>query len=114
MVNDISYTDSRMLKCTYEFSDWIDNLDKSLAIRIDQRLQRLVDGNPGLCKRFDNILEIKWKTGAMGSFRLYCCDLSGTIVLLGGHKDKQSKDIAMAKKLLEGVKNGTVRTKIYE
>ena len=113
-MNDISYTDLRMLKCTDEFYKWFDNLDRSLAIRIDQRLQRLADGNPGLCKRFDNILEIKWTTGTMGSFRLYCCDLDGTIILLGGHKDKQSKDIAIAKKLLEGVKNGTVRTKIYE
>ena len=113
-MNDISYTVFGMLKCTYEFTDWIGSLDRSLAIRIDQRLQRLADGNPGLCKRFDNILEIKWTSGTMGSFRLYCCDLNGTVVLLGGHKDKQSKDIARAKKSLEGVKNGTIRTKIYE
>jgi putative component of toxin-antitoxin plasmid stabilization module len=80
-----------MLKCTNEFSEWLDSLDRSLAIRIDQRLQRLIDGNPGLCRRFDNILEIKWKTGAMGSFRLYCCDLSGTIVLLAAIKISRVK-----------------------
>ena len=113
-MNDISYTKDGRLKCTYEFFNWIESLDRSIAIRIDQRLQRLVDGNPGFCKRFDNILEIKWKTGTVGSFRVYCCDLRGVIVILGGHKDRQSNDIALAKKLLEGVKRGAVRTKIYE
>lgn len=113
-MNDISYTQNNRLKCTHEFFKWIESLDRSVAIRIDQRLQRLADGNPGFCKRFDNILEIKWKTGTMGSIRVYCCDLSGTIVLLGGHKGRQSKDIALAKELLEGVKRGAVRTKIYE
>lgn len=102
------------MKCTFEFSEWLNKLDRSIAIRVEQRLQRLIDGNPGFCKRFDSILEIKWKTGTMGSFRLYCCDLEGTIVLLGGHKDKQSKDIKFAKELLKGVRDGTVRTKIYE
>ncbi len=58
--------------------------------------------------------EIKWKTGAMGAFRLYCAEIDGVILLLGGHKDKQSKDIKTAKKLLDGVKNGETRIKEYE
>ena len=102
------------MKCTEEFSSWINGVDRSLRIRIDQRIQRLVDGNPGFHKRFDNILEVKWKTGAMGSFRLYCAEIDGVIFLLGGHKDKQSKDIKTAKKLLDGVKNGETRIKEYE
>jgi putative addiction module killer protein len=109
---DISYC--RIMKCTLEFSSWINKLDRSLQIRIDQRIQRLADGNPGLHRRFDNILEIKWKTGTMGSFRLYCIEHDGYILLLGGHKDTQSKDIEFAKQLLEGVKNGKVRIEDYE
>lgn len=102
------------MKCTEEFSAWIEKLDRSLRIRIDQRIQRLADGNPGLHKRFDNLLEIKWKTGTMGSFRLYCAEINGVILLLGGHKDSQSKDIRLAAALLDGVKNGKTRIKEYE
>lgn len=102
------------MKCTDEFSSWINKLDRSLRIRIDQRIQRYGDGNAGFHKRFDNIIELKWKSGAMGSFRVYCCEVDGIILLLGGHKDSQSKDISKAKELLEGVKNGTTRIDIYE
>ena len=102
------------MKCTSEFQLWINKIDRSLCIRIDQRIQRLADGNPGHYRRFDNLLEIKWKTGAMGSFRVYCAEFEGTILLLGGHKDTQTKDIANAKILLEGIKNGKVRTETYE
>jgi len=89
-------------------------LDRSLAIRVDQRLQRLLDGNPGFHRRFDNLLELKWKSGAMSSFRVYCTEKDEIILLLGGHKDKQSKDIEAAKKLMQGVLDGKVRTQIYE
>ena len=50
----------------------------------------------------------------MGSFRVYCAEIDGVILLLGGHKDSQSKDIRIAKKLLEGAKNGQVRIEEYE
>jgi len=100
------------MKCTRDFQKWITKLDRSLAIRIDNRIQRLADGNPGLHKRFDNILELKWKTGTMGSFRVYTCEHEGTVLLLGGHKDTQSRDIDFAKQLMKGVLK--VRTEIYE
>ncbi len=102
------------MKATAEFQEWINRLDRSLRIRVDQRIQRLIDGNPGLHRRFDNLLEIKWTSGTMGSFRIYCVEFEGTILLLGGHKDTQSKDIENAKLLFEGIKNGKVRTEIYE
>ncbi len=103
-----------MVKCTDEFSAWINKIDRSLRIRIDQRLQRLADGNPGLHKRFDDLLEVKWKTGAMGSFRIYCAEVDGVVLLIGGHKDTQSKDINKALELLNGVENGKTRIKDYE
>ena len=90
------------------------SLDRSVAIRVDQRLQRLADGNPGFHKRFDRLLELKWKTGTMGSFRVYCYDRDGILLLLGGHKDTQSKDIESAKRLLQGVLDEKIRTQIYE
>ena len=102
------------MKCTDEFSAWISKVDRSLRIRIDQRLQRLADGNPGFHKRFDNLLEVKWKSGAMGSFRVYCAEVDGVILLIGGHKGTQDKDIKKALELLDGVKNGKTRIKDYE
>jgi putative addiction module killer protein len=109
---DISYI--QKVRCTGEFLVWVSKLDRSLRIRIDQRIQRYIDGNPGFHRRFDNLLEIKWKTGALGSFRLYCAEFNGFILLLGGHKDTQHKDIATAKALLEGIKNEKIRTQAYE
>ena len=111
-MTDISYNHS--MKCTDEFSTWVKRLDRSIRIRVDQRIQRFADGNPGFHKRFDGILEIKWKTGTMGSFRVYCAEIDGVILLLGGHKDSQSKDIEKSLLLLEEVKNGKTRIKDYE
>ena len=102
------------MKSTDDFFLWIDNLDRSIRMRVDQRLQRLNSGNPGFHKRFDGILELKWKAGVMGSFRVYLTEVEGFILLLGGHKDKQSKDIKLAKKILLGVKDGTTRIQDYE
>jgi putative addiction module killer protein len=102
------------VKCTIDFISWIDTLDRSVRIRIDQRIQRLKDGNAGLHKRFDGILEIKWTSGTMGSFRLYCVEYNGVVLLLGGNKGSQAKDISKAKSLLDGVKNGTIRIEDYE
>lgn len=111
-MTDIPY--SLNISCTLAFEAWINRLDRSLRIRVDQRVQRLADGNPGFHRRFDNILEVKWKTGSMGSFRLYCVEMNGVVLLLGGHKDSQVKDIEASTILLRGVKSGKVRIKNYE
>tara|TARA_Y100000780_G_scaffold185885_1_gene172308 strand:+ start:432 stop:740 length:309 start_codon:yes stop_codon:yes gene_type:complete len=102
------------MKCTPDFLTWFSKLDRSLQIRIDQRLQRWSGGNPGQHRRFDGLLELKWKTGTMGSFRVYCAEIDGEILLLGGHKDTQSKDIEKALELLEGIKDGKTRIENYE
>lgn len=111
-MTDISY--KLNIRCTTEFSAWVEKLDRSLRIRIDQRIQRFAYGNPGLHKRFDSVLEIKWRTGTMGSFRIYCAEIDHAILLLGGHKDTQSKDIKKAIKLFKGIQNGKTRIRIYE
>jgi len=50
----------------------------------------------------------------MGSFRVYVCEHEGNVLLLGGHKDTQSRDIDLAKQLMKGVLDGKIRTEIYE
>ena len=110
---DISYS-SKSIRCTLEFLNWVKKLDRSVRIRIDQRIQRLAHGNTGLHKRFDNILEIKWKTGLMGSFRIYCVESNGFILLLGGDKSSQKSDIRKVKQLILGVSSGKIRVQTYE
>ena len=102
------------MRCTSDFATWIDKLDRSLAIRIDQRIQRLVDGNPGFHRRFDGLLELKWRTGAIGSYRVYCFEYEGVVLLLGGSKGSQKKDIEEAKRLKKGVIDGSIGTQVYE
>ncbi len=58
---------------------------------------------------FDGIIELKWKSG----LRIYTARIGKVviIVLAGGTKNGQSKDIKKAKKLLEKVKgNGFTPT----
>lgn len=74
----------------------------------------MTSGNPGFHKRFDSILELKWKTGPIGSLRVYCAETDGFILLMGGHKDTQNKDIETALHLLKGINNGKTRVKVYE
>ncbi len=103
-----------LLYTTSNFKDWISSLDRSVQIRIDLRLQHLADGNPGLHKRFDRLLELKWSSGQMGLFRVYCMEKDGILLLIGGDKSSQSKDITLAKNIMKGVIDGVVRTEIYE
>lgn len=102
------------MKCTQEFRQWIGSLDRSLRIRIDQRLLRLEGGNPGSHRNIDRISELKWSTGAIGSFRVYYAEFEDVILLLGGHKDSQSKDIEKAKGLLKEIEDGKKEIKDYE
>lgn len=61
----------------------------------------MAEGNYGDHKRFDGILEIRLHFGS--GYRLYCAEIGREIVLLlvGGDKDTQKKDLKLAKKLKE-------------
>ena len=101
------------MKCTSDFLTWINSLDRSVRIRIDARLLRLLGGNPGQHRRFDSLLELKLSGGTMGSFRIYLVEHNGIVIILGGHKDSQTRDIERAKVLLEGVTSGKAKLKNY-
>lgn len=93
------------------FEDWLWNLDKSLRNRIAQRLIRLEEDDLyGDCKIINNNLkELRFSFGA--GYRIYFHEANDVIVLLlcGGDKSTQSKDIQKAKEYFEiwkGQKNG--------
>ena len=84
--------------------DWYKSLDKSIRLVIDRRIDRLKNGNFGIYKRFDNLTELKFKQGA--GYRIYTCELDDVIIVLlsGGDKSSQVKDIKLAKIYLEEFK----------
>ena len=89
------------VEATPEFRDWIDAL-KDLAgrARIQVRIDRLLHGNPGQHRNLpDGISELKIDSGP--GYRVYYT-VRGTrllLLLVGGDKSSQSKDIAKARRL---------------
>lgn len=83
--------------------DWLKGLDKSIRIRIQDRLTRIEeDGNLGDFKQLDSdISELRFNFGS--GYRIYYHDVDDIIVLLlnAGDKKQQNKDIEKSKKYLE-------------
>ncbi len=81
--------------------EWLDTLDKVTRKRINQRILRIEDGNFGDHKKIsEQISELRFMIGK--GYRIYYTQYENTIVLLinGGDKSTQSKDIEKAHKLL--------------
>ena len=85
------------------FSKWLKSLKhKNLQSLVFQRLQRIKLGNFGDCKPLNNgIWEFRIHSGA--GYRLYYSRIAKKVILLlcGGGKSSQNKDIALAAKYLE-------------
>ncbi len=81
--------------------EWLNSLDSAMRKRINQRILRLEDGNFGDFKKLsDDISELRFSFGK--GYRVYYTEIENTIVLLinGGDKSAQSKDIKKAQELL--------------
>ena len=91
---------------TDEYRRWIEGLrDRTGRARVLVRVDRLIHGNPGAHRNLtDGVCELKIDTGP--GYRVYYSK-RGTLLLLllaGGDKSTQDKDIATAIKLLHGFK----------
>jgi putative addiction module killer protein len=86
---------------TEEFSRWLKALrDIKAKAKILVRVQRLAAGNPGDVKPVgDGISELRIHHGA--GYRVYYVQRGGELIVLlcGGDKDSQDKDIAKAKEI---------------
>ena len=83
------------------FNDWLDSLDNSVRGKVTARIDRLKKGLFGNAKALkDGLYELKFKNPA---FRIYYAMVGKQVVLLvsGGDKTLQSKDIKQAKEYLE-------------
>ena len=93
------------LNTTEAFDDWLLGLDGSIKIRLANRLLQVEQGNFGDHKALGaNLFELRCFFG--GGLRLYCTVQDERIVLLlaGGDKDTQNRDIARAKAMLGELK----------
>lgn len=81
------------------FTEWLRSLrDQKTRGRVRKRLERLGSGNFGDCRSVgDGVFELRIHLGA--GYRVYFGEVDRTIVLLlcGGDKSSQTRDIARAK-----------------
>lgn len=90
-----------------EFTGWLDSLETNVKIKMITRINRLKVGNFGDCKAVgEGVSELRIHAGP--GYRVYFAQIDDTIVLLltGGTKKTQKKDIEKAQELLREVKNG--------
>ncbi len=88
------------IRQTPEFRDWLDGLKDSRATeRIAQRIVRLQAGLFGDAKFFDGIGELRVDHGP--GYRVYFVQRGKVVVILlwGGDKSSQGRDIQKAKEL---------------
>ena len=85
---------------TPEFEAWLKEQPLKARLQVERRfLHIIVDGHFGTCKHLtDYVWELKWANGR----RVYYAHLieDNILVLLGGNKNGQSKDINQANKIL--------------
>lgn len=85
--------------------DWLKLLDGTTRKRILLRFDRLKDGNFGDYKQIDEYLyELRFNFGA--GYRVYYTIKNNTVILLinGGDKKSQEKDIKTAKEIITKLK----------
>ena len=86
---------------TDEYRDWIDGLkDQAGRSRVLMRVDRLIHGNPGSHRNLtEGMSELKVDAGP--GYRVYYSERGNRLLLLiaGGDKSTQAKDIARALEL---------------
>ena len=93
------------VQTTKVYLDWINSLnDRAGRARIQVRVDRLVHGNPGQHRDLtDGVCELKIDFGP--GYRVYYTERAGVVVVLlaGGVKSSQQKDIKTAILLAKGL-----------
>jgi putative addiction module killer protein len=93
---------------TAVFRDWIDGLrDRKVRVRIDDRLKRLASGHAGDTKLIgDGVRELRLHFGP--GYRIYYIWQGKVLIILlnGGDKSTQARDVATAKRLAKEAKDG--------
>jgi putative addiction module killer protein len=89
---------------TSEFSDWLEAFrDTTAQIQIATRISRAQDGNLGDVKFFDGIGEMRIDYGPGDRVYFVRRGTALVVLLCGGDKDSQRKDVKRALVLATGV-----------
>lgn len=95
------------IKRTRQFATWIDALkDVTARVRILARIGRLADGNPGDHRNLtDGVSELRIDVGP--GYRVYYTKRGRQVVILlvGGDKGSQQRDIERARELVRALKS---------
>ncbi len=93
------------VQTTKVYLDWINSLnDRVGRARVQVRVDRLVHGNPGQHRALTNgVCELKIDFGP--GYRVYYTERAGVVVVLlaGGDKSSQQKDMKTAIMLAKGL-----------
>lgn len=93
---------------TEDYLNWFKSQPVKIQVQIDGRLTRIQDqGHYGHTRRLSSVLfEIKFNNGN----RIYCTEavVNGktVVLILGGNKNGQDKDIKKAQKVAEKIHGG--------
>lgn len=89
------------IKATPEFRSWLDGLkDKAGRARIQARIERLAEGNPGRHRHLKGgVRELKLTVGP--GYRVYYTVRAEVLIILlcGGDKSTQRQDIEKAQRM---------------
>jgi len=93
------------IRKTEEFIVWLDNLFDLIArAKIQARIKKLIEGNPGNTKSVgEKVFEMKIDFGP--GYRVYYTKHGKKLIilLLGGDKKTQAKDIKLAQRLAKNL-----------
>ena len=104
----LGYNDSMKyeLQMTHTFDQWLKKLDKNVRFKLLERLDRVAFGNLGDYKAItSDLFELRCFFG--GGIRLYFTIRQMRIVLLlvGGNKSSQERDVEKAKMILKNIED---------
>lgn len=93
------------VQMTEVYRDWINSLkDRAGRARVQVRVDRLAHGNPGHHRALtDGVCELKIDVGP--GYRVYYTERGGVLIVLlaGGDKSSQQRDIKTAIALAQGL-----------
>lgn len=92
---------------TEDYKNWFNDLTLKEKAQIRSRIVRIkIDGHFGKIRKLDkNLAELKWKNGWRVYFSFVKSGKGETVILLiGGNKNSQNKDINRARSLIYKMK----------
>jgi putative addiction module killer protein len=87
------------------FNSWLKSIDGSFRARVQARIDNVINGHFGDFKALgDGVFELRFHFRS--GIRVYYCQRGQEIIILlaGGNKDSQKKDIETAKRLAHQIR----------